>query len=540
MAFLREALSSIDLGGAEIIDYHPGRKIAAVITGGSNLSLVSYAKGFDQPELLRELELEGDAQSVAINDQGLIAVALSVNDNNDGRIAFYQLNNKNKAVKKGSVAVGNLPDSISFSPDGSVLVSANEGEPSKFYGTEDGVDPEGSISVIRIRDGKPGASKVTTLGFGAYSTEALRGLGIRISGENPTPRLDIEPEYVSISPNGRKAYITLQENNGIAQVDLKRSKIDSIFSQGEKSWSGIAIDSTDDDGVYAPGVKTLFGLRMADGIKTFQHKGKTYLITADEGDSRVRPDDVNFEAILGDGTTYSFGDNLTDGVLATLEDELTGASIYVYGSADVGNRGDFEADQGDELFITLKYGAVSDDGFYSDEKRAGKLTEGDPTLLSEGRIKTVSDSNDPVTGIRSFGGRSFTIFDSKGSVVYDSGNLLDQITNAAGFYDDGRSDDKSIEPEGVAVATIKNRRFAFIGLERPFNQNDPNELGTFIPVFEITQPSAPTYLGAFSGAGSLSPEGLSWVGDGKRGGYLLVANEVSGTLDSFRFNLGMA
>ena len=540
MAFLREAQSSIDLGGAEILDYHPGRKIAAVITGGSNLSLVSYAKGFDQPELLRELELEGDAQSVAINDQGLIAVALSVNDNNDGRIAFYQLNNKNKAVAKGSVAVGNLPDSISFSPDGSVLVSANEGEPSKFYGTEDGVDPEGSISVIRIRDGKPGASKVTTLGFGEYSTEALRGLGIRISGENPTPRLDIEPEYVSISPNGRKAYITLQENNGIAQVDLKRRKIDSIFSQGEKSWSGIAIDSTDDDGVYAPGDKTLFGLRMADGIETFQHKGKTYLITANEGDGRVRPDDVNFEAILGDGTTYSFGDNLTDGVLATLEDELTGASIYVYGSADVGNRGNFEADQGDELFITLKYGAVSDDDFYSDEKRAGKLTEGDPTLLSEGRIKTVSDSNDPVTGIRSFGGRSFTIFDSKGSVVYDSGNLLDQITNAAGFYDDGRSDDKSIEPEGVAVATIKNRRFAFIGLERPFNQNDPDELGTFIPVFEITQPSAPTYLGAFSGAGSLSPEGLSWVGDGKRGGYLLVANEVSGTLDSFRFSLGMA
>jgi hypothetical protein len=540
VTFLREAQSSIDLGGAEIVDYLPGRDIAAVITGGSNLSLVSYAKGFDQPELLRELELEGDAQSVAINDNGLIAVALSVNDNNDGRIAFYQLNGENKAVAKGSVAVGNLPDSIIFSTNGKVLVSANEGEPSKFYGTEDGVDPEGSISIIRIREGKPGASKVTTLGFGDYSTEALRSLGIRISGENPTPRLDVEPEYVSISPNGRKAYITLQENNGIAQVDLKQRKIDSIFSQGEKSWSGIAIDSTDRDGVYAPGLKTLFGLRMADGIDTFQSKGKTYLITANEGDGRVRPDDVNFEATLSDGTTYSFGDNLTDGVLTTLEDELTGASIYVYGSADVGNAGNFDADQGDELFITLKYGAVGDDGFYSDEERAGKLTEGDPTLISEGRIKTVSDSNDPVTGIRSFGGRSFTIFDSKGAVMYDSGNLLDQISNAAGFYDDGRSDDKSIEPEGVAVATIKNRSFAFIGLERPFNQNDPNELGTFIPVFEITNPSVPNYLGAFSGAGSLSPEGLSWVGDGKRGGQLLVANEVSGTLDSFRFSLGMA
>ncbi|MBD1194370.1 choice-of-anchor I family protein [Vulcanococcus sp. Clear-D1] len=539
MAFLRAPQSSVDLGGAEIVAYHDDRKIAAVITGGSSLSLVSYKKGFDNPKAISELELPGNAQSVDINEAGLIAVAVAVNELNDGRIYFYKLNNQNEPIAKGSVAVGNLPDSVSFTPDGKTVVSANEGEPNKFYGTEDGLDPNGSISVVRINPDKPGRSKVTTLDFAHYDTNDLRSQGIRISGENPNPLQDIEPEYVSISPNGRDAYITLQENNAIARVNLKKRKIRDIFSQGLKDWSGTDTDTTDGDGVYAPGLRNFFGLRMADGIDTFKHRGQTYLITANEGDGRVRPDDVNFEATLADGTTYSYGDNLTDGVLAEIEDELTGGSIYVYSEADIGNRGNFEADEGDELFITLKYGAVSDDDFYSDEVRSEDLKTGNSFLIKEGRLKTVKDANDPITGLKGFGGRSFSIYDTKGTLVYDSGNLLDQITNAAGFYDDGRSDDKSVEPESVVTALIGKRRFAFVGLERPYNQSDADELGTFIPVFDITQPKSPTYVGAFSAAQSLSPEGLTWVAGGNRGGHLLVANEVSGTLDAFSFNLGM-
>jgi len=538
MTFLKQPASSLPLGGAEILAYDDQRKIAAVITGGSSMSLASYRKGFSNPKAINELELPGNAQSVAINEDGLIAVAVAVNDTNDGRIFFYQLNAKG-ASPKGRVAVGNLPDSISFTPDGKTLVSANEGEPNKFYGTDDGVDPEGSISVVRVNARKPGRSKVSNLDFADFSTDELRDKGVRISGENPTPLQDIEPEYVSISPNGRNAFISLQENNAIAIVNIKQRKIKNIFSQGLKDWSATDVDTTDGDGTYSPGERNFLGLRMADGIDSFEHKGKTYLITANEGDGRVRPDDVNFEANLVDGTTYSYGDNLTESALAELEDELTGASIYIYGAADIGNRGNFEADQGDEFFITLKYGPVGDDEFYSDEVRSGKLSAGDAVLIDEGRLKTVKDANDPITGLTGFGGRSFTIYDAKGKLVYDSGNLLDQITNAAGFYDDGRSDDKSIEPESVVTASIKNRRFAFIGLERPFNQSDADELGTFIPVFEITKPNKPTYVGAFTSAESLSPEGLSWVAGGNRGGHLLVANEVSGTLDAFRFNLGM-
>ena len=538
MTFLRTPISSIDLGGAEIVAYQKDGNYAAVITGGSTLAIVSYNDVFNKPKLLAQTDLQGDAQSVAISKQGLIAVAISKNEEHDGLIGFYTLKG-DRIRSRGRVEVGNLPDSIDLTADGSILVSANEGEPNTFYGTSDGIDPKGSISIVRIDPDSPGQSKVKTLDFSEYSTEELRGKGLRISGENPVPELDLEPEYATISKNGRRAFVTLQENNGIARVNLKTQKIEAIFTQGAKDWSSVDVDTTDEDEIYSASPKNFQGLRMADGIKSFQDRGKTYIITANEGDGRVRPDSVNFEATLADGTTYSYGTNLLDGALANLEDELTGETIYVYGEANLGNQGNFEADQGDELFITIAYGAVADDDFYNDEVRTGKLTSGDATLIDEGRLKTVKDSNDPVTGLKGFGGRSFSIFTDTGELIYDSANLLDQITNAAGFYDDGRSDDKSIEPESVEVATLGRKRFAFIGLERAYDQSNPDELGTFIPVFNISNPSKPHYVGAFSSEQSLSPEGLKWVGDGARGGHLLVANEVSGTLDAFRFNLNM-
>lgn len=539
MAFLQGPKSTIDLGGAEIIGFNNREKIAAVVTGGSSLELVNYSQGFDRPSRLGSIALEGDAQSVAISKQGLIAVAVSKNDNNDGLVVFYRLVNNNP-IEQGRLEVGNLPDSLAFSKDGKYLVVANEGEPNTFYGTEDGIDPKGSISVIRVNQKTPGASKVTNLDFAAFTTDELRAAGLRISGENPTPEFDIEPEYTTIAPDGSKAYVTLQENNGIAVVDLKQPRIAAMLSAGYKEWApaggeAIAVD-TRDDGAFTPGTRNFRGLRMPDGIHAFRAKGKTYLITANEGDGRVRPDDANFEASQPDGTTYSYGTNRVSGFLSDLEDAITGQTIYVYGSAGVGNSGNFSADQGDELFITLKYGAVASDGFYNDEVRARRIGFGDSLIRSEGRLKTIQDQNDPVTGLVGYGGRSFTIYDKRGRVVYDSGNQLEEIAQQLGYYDDSRSDDKGTEPESVITATLGKRSFAFVGLERGANQNGS---GAIIPVFEITNPSAPTHVGTFRSELSLSPEGLAWVQHDRRSGHLLVASEVSGSVDAFQFNLGL-
>jgi hypothetical protein len=206
--------------------------------------------------------------------------------------------------------------------------------------------------------------------------------------------------------------------------------------------------------------------------------------------------------------------------------------VYVT-SSQQGAKGSFEAEAGDEFFITLKYGASSDDGFYSDEIRAGDLSNPKANKIvsgaNEGRLKTIADLNTK-GDLFAFGGRSFSIFDGvTGQLVYDSGDRLDRIVNNLGLYDDGRSDDKSIEPEAVVTATLGGRTFAFIGLERPTE--------TVIPVFDVSDPEKPKFEAVFQSPGSLSPEGLTFVQTGRKSGVLQVANEVSGTLDIFEFGL---
>ena len=198
-----------------------------------------------------------------------------------------------------------MPDSIEFTPDGLKLVVANEGEPNQFYWTEDGKDPAGSISILEIDARKPKESKVTSLDFSSYSAKELREQGIRISGiEGTKPATDIEPEYVTIAPNGKTAIVTLQENNGFAVVDLISDKIKNIFSASIQNYkkSGI-FDTSDEDGGFNPGKRNFLGLRMLDGADSFKRNCTIYFITANEGDGRVRPDDVNFEAPK-DGTYY--------------------------------------------------------------------------------------------------------------------------------------------------------------------------------------------------------------------------------------------
>ena len=136
---------------------------------------------------------------------------------------------------------------------------------------------------------------------------------------------------------------------------------------------------------------------MPDGIDTFkaQVNGKIQLlfISPNEGDGRVRPDEVNFEASV-DGV-FSFGTNSTGSEIDAFTDPLNlSNTLYVYDQPGQGNLVDFEAEEGDEFFITTKYGVGDDDEFWSDERRAGKLvdegvaTNFDSQIISEGRLKT--------------------------------------------------------------------------------------------------------------------------------------------------------
>ncbi len=237
------ATSSTDLGGAEITAYAPDHRVSLVITGGNQLEVVDLSDPANPVPLPdRTQTLPGDAQSVDVSgDLAAVAVAGSGLDPRleRGQVVFFSLAGQGSGValsEAGAVEVGYLPDSLAFNADGTQLVVANEGEPGFFYGTAEGVDPPGSISVIDVDAANPAASTVTELGFDPAQTAYLQARGVRISGvPDTTAETGIEPEYVSIS--GSKAYVTLQENNAVAVVDLVTKKITEIRNLGIKDWS---------------------------------------------------------------------------------------------------------------------------------------------------------------------------------------------------------------------------------------------------------------------------------------------------------------
>lgn len=244
-------IGSIELPGSEITAYHSGSKTAFVIGGSNEMYVVSLADP-SRPILVRTITLAGNAQSVAVNADGLIAVAVDQLATVAGSTATYHANglvhffttDATGIHSAGQVTVGSLPDSITFNASGTLLVTANEGEPNLFYGTDDdSMDPVGTISIIEVNSATPSSSVVTTLGFDAWNDqlEQLRNKGVRFSGDDAADGVignlvsqDMEPEYVTIS--GSKAYVTLQENNAIAVVDLVKKVITAINPVGLKDW----------------------------------------------------------------------------------------------------------------------------------------------------------------------------------------------------------------------------------------------------------------------------------------------------------------
>jgi 2',3'-cyclic-nucleotide 2'-phosphodiesterase/3'-nucleotidase/5'-nucleotidase len=210
---------------------------------------------------------------------------------------------------------------------------------------------------------------------------------------------------------------------------------------------------------------------------------------------------------------------------------------------------------GATYLVTANEGDARDYDGYGEEARLGDLVL-DATVfpnaaelqreenLGRLRVSTASTDTDGdglVDRIAAFGGRSFSIWDAAGNLVFDSGDAIERITaellpdffNSSGENDsfDSRSDDKGPEPEALALGEIDGRTYAFVGLER---------IGG-VMVWEITDPRAPVFVqyannrdftAADEDAGDLAPEGIAFVpaAESPTGvPLLIVANEFSGT-----------
>lgn len=466
-------------GGSEVVAFDADRGLMFTTNGEDDRIDVTDLADPANPVLVTSIDLDGSVadydgiQSVAVSGTtGAVAVAREDAEGNPlpGAVVLFDLDSLEIT---GSIDVGYLPDMVTFTHDGARILVANEGEPG------DNGDVPGGVSIIDVATGA-----VTNVGFEGFDhmAEQLAAEGVRIfpeeDGSLKMPSLDFEPEYITVSPDGQRAFVTLQEANAVAVLDLTYNAFVDILPLGtiDHSLPGNELDASDEDGEINIANWPLKGMHMPDAIASYAVGGQTYFVTANEGDARdadERVEDLDLDPdAFPDAETLQQEENLGRIEVSTIDGDTDGDGDY------------------DELY--------------------------------------------------SYGTRSFSIFDAEGNRVFDSGSQFEKIiadlrvanafnnddypSDDAGELDENRSDNKGPEPEAVTVGEVNGEIYAFIGLERDSG----------IMVYNVTDPENASFVQYINSVddGDISPETLHFISaeDSPSGEpLLLAANEVSGT-----------
>ncbi|MHC6646096.1 choice-of-anchor I family protein [Alteromonas sp. HB246098] len=522
---------------AEIVQYHSDTSTIYATNGETNTIAVIDASGVSTATMSDPINTTtltpttialpadingvalGSLTSIAISGD-LMAVAVPADVKTDnGYVLFYNGLDSSAPAFLDSVEVGALPDMVTFTPDGGKVLVANEGEPSDDYT----VDPEGSITVINILASGEPEETGTTVGFSALNGSEAELMAQGMMFPNPAGRTingtaitstvakDLEPEYITATND--VAYVSLQENNGLAILDLEELTVD-VVGLGAKSWAGLNIDIQENEAVSFGQYSGLYGVYQPDTIANFTWKNATFIVTANEGDAREYFFEAADEAACTAAGGVDFDED--DGCLAYTDEvkveDLTAAANSELAMLQA-------TGEADDLRVTSAMGDADGDGEYD--------------------------------AAYAYGARSFTIWDQNGLVVYDSGDDFERITasvHGAQFNNgddenasDSRSENKGPEPEALTVGQVGDRTYAFIGTER---------MGGIF-VYDVTNPYDVQFaeyvinrdltegLTSDSVIGDLAPESLVFVSaeDSPSGVPLLVVgNEVSGTVSVWQIN----
>ena len=401
-------IASLNLGGlgaAEITTYDPlTKRLFAVSNGATNKIDVIDIANPAVISVIHSINVStygGYVNSVDVSNGKLAAAIESTNKQNAGKVVVF---NTGTYAEEKVITVGALPDMVIYSPDGKYILSANEGEPDASYTN----DPEGTVSIISVENNY----SVTNLNFALFATQiaALKAKGFRVFGPGNDIAKDVEPEYITVSSDSRTAWVTLQENNAVAVIDIPSKTITRILPLGFKDYNTAAnaIDPSDKEAGINFNPWKVFGTYMPDAITSLNYNGIPYIFTANEGDAR-------------EYTGFS--------EIKRVKDITLDATVFPNAAAlkqDV---------QLGRLNITTTLGDIDGDGDYD--------------------------------ALYSFGARSFSIWNGNtGDLVYDSKNELDVKARDLGVYDDTRSDDKGTEPEAIVLGKVGNKIIAFVGMER--------------------------------------------------------------------------
>jgi hypothetical protein len=482
--------SGVSNSTCEIVVHDPAsQRLFTISAVSKKLDIIDFSNP-SALSLINSIDMTpyGGITSVAVKN-GIVAVASpNANEQLNGSVVFFNTN----GVFQKQITVGALPDMITFTPDGSKVITANEGQPNDAYS----VDPEGSISIIDISGGIASLSQsnVNTLLFTGFNAQeaSLMASGIRKTKNTSTISQDFEPEYITVSSDSQKVWVTIQENNAIAEIDLTNVAITDVWALGTKDVSqpGNGMDISDNNGQVLIANWPIKAYYIPDAVANYSVGGTSYIVTANEGDEKEYTG-------LNERTTIG---------ASTLDAANFPNSVMLKNNNNAGR-----------MRITNLNGNTDADAAYEE--------------------------------LYCLGSRSFSIFNtSTKTLVYDSGDdfetyiatttpfsSLFNADHTSSNASKNRSRAKGPEPEGLTIAELNGQTFAFITLERTGG----------VMVYDITNPQDvkfadyKTSRNTSAYGGDNGPEGITFIPaenspTGKN--YIAVANEISGTIALFEIN----
>lgn len=429
----------------------------AVNLNGTEYDVKALVEGFEY----------GDITSVAVSpDNSRLAVAIqAANYADNGVVALFACNIDGSLELLSTVGVGVQPDMVTFAGNATIL-TADEGEPRDGA---DATDPKGSVSIITIDSANN--MNANTVYFDSFDAkrEELTSVGALVQ-KGSQPSVDFEPEYIAVA--GNTAYVSLQEANAVAVLDIASGVFTNVYPLGFQNYGITKVDLEKNDKIELKNYENVYGIKMPDGISVAEIGGETYLLTANEGDSRSdwpgldnqeeKKTSPTGNVTLGSKVVW-FNANLWDG--------LDNEKAYVFGGRSF------------SIYKVTANGLdlVFDSGSEFEQVTADKLPE------------YFNASNDKISL-------------------------------------DNRSGKKGPEPESVVTGTIGGKTYAFIAIERiggvmVYDITDPanTKFVNYVNSREFDEAIK----------GDVSPEGLCFVpaSESKTGNALLLtACEVSGTL----------
>ncbi|XP_071508992.1 mesenchyme-specific cell surface glycoprotein-like [Diadema antillarum] len=335
----------------------------------------------------------------------------------------------------------------------------------------------------------------------------------------------LEPEYVTLDPTETTAYVSLQENNAIASVDLRTNQVTGIHPLGAKQWKRYDLDPSPGNGRTFKKYD-IESFRQPDAIETYRtSNGDTFVITANEGKQLEYT--CNLHACPpggGEFVEFEKGDEfpedywLTDKLLqrVTNEEMLDAFRLGNLEFSRIDGRSTEQPLKHDNVYFYGGRGISA----YRVDRRTGNLT-------------LAWDSGDIIE-------KATAKYLPK---IHNGNNRVGDpsVTMASTF--DSRSDQRGPECESLAIGDVQGTKLIFVGIDRVsaiaiFSVTK----GQSLPIFEsITRDGhidkSFSELYRTKRFGDSDPESLTFIPPEKtidQRPYLLVTGRVSGTVTLYQ------